>query len=175
LLLYHGACTSATTNAAVRAQVAPEPSVLRAAGRGVGVRAEHDDVRRAAGHVEGVEEVVARRRRGRRRPRRRDVVRHAPVRVVRLERPGLDDGEPLDLVVALGHHPRPRARQRLHQPAVRVPPRLDEVGVRQVAGEKERVVVRRRDVLQRRLGPSRLAQVTCPLFSPSIIQSWQHI
>jgi hypothetical protein len=67
--------------------------------------------------------------------------------VVRLERAGLDDGEPLDLVVALSHHPRPHAFQRLHQPAVRVPPRSDVVGVRQVAMEEEHVIVCGRDVL----------------------------
>jgi hypothetical protein len=106
--------------------------------------------------VEGVVEVVARRRGA-------GVVRHAPPSVVGLE--GLHERKLLDLVVALGHHPRPRTRQRLDEAAVRVPPRLDVVSVREVAGEEEHVVVGGRDVLQRGRRPSGLAKVACHIIN----------
>ena len=156
--------------AAVDAREVPrQPPVLLRPFHERRVRAQHDDVRRAARRVERVVEV--RRRRRRRRPTRlvvAVVVRHPPPRVVGDER--LDElphhGDPrqrLHLVVALRHHPRPRARQRLHETAERVPQRLLRVRViRQVPREEQHVVVAAAaggDVRQRRRRPPRLAEV----------------
>lgn len=131
-------------------QVGRQPLVLIGCWVEISVRPEHDDVH-ATGNVERVVKVAV---------GTALLVRHAPPRIVGYERLGVYKGDPLDLVVSLGHHPRTLASQRLHKSAKRVPPWLDEIGVRQVAGHDQGVIGRSLDVLQGRLGPLSLSKVT---------------
>lgn len=89
------------------------------------------------------------------------LVRHAPPAVVGYEGVAVEDGEGLDIVVALGDHPRAFAGVRLDEASEGVPQRLLRVCVREIPGEEEHVVVRLRDMRQRRRRPFRLPEITC--------------
>lgn len=130
-------------------QIRLQPPVLvrvRSEGR---VGTEHDDV--DAGDLEGVEEVGG---------GSRFLVRHHPPGVVGGERSPVEGLDLLDVVVAVRHHPRPPARQRLDQDPEPVPLRLVHVGVRQVPRQQQHVVVRLRDLVERRAGCVGLPEVT---------------
>lgn len=103
-------------------QVSFEPFILSRILVKIGIRSQHYNV--STSNIKRVIQI----RRG-----SALFVGHEPACVVGLEGVGEDDGDRLDLVVTLRHHPRAAAGVGLNQPPEGVPKRLLKICVRQIA------------------------------------------